>query len=372
MRVAIVTESFLPTVNGVTNSVVQVNRELRRLGHEVRIFAPEVPGLLREIEGTTVKPLPAINLRKHLPIALPNLMIDRELAKFQPDVMHLASPALMGAYAQKIAIKRGIPTVAVYQTDFVGFADFYRVSFAKRAIQQFVKATHLNATLNLAPSQFAVEQLQTLGVKRIEKWGRGVDLELFKPKRRNAETFLGFKGKKIIGYVGRLAPEKCVERLSILDAQSDIQLVIIGEGPSRYSLQRQLPNALFTGQLSGENLARHVASLDLFVHAGENETFCQAAQEALACGTPVVAPSKGGVKDFVKPGVNGSIVDMSSDMDLLHEVRKNWAFFTNPETRKEARASVEEKSWSSLTNSLIDYYQQSIFVLRQGFVGVAS
>lgn len=372
MRVAIVTESFLPSVNGVTNSVVQVNKQLRAAGHEVRIFAPEVEGLISNIDGTRVHPLPAFNLQKHLPIALPNLVIEGELRSFRPDVVHLASPALMGAQAQKISAKHGIPTVAIYQTDFVGFAEHYRMSFAKRAIQQVIKTTHLNATLNLAPSNFASDQLRSLGVTNLENWGRGVDLERFNPIRRNKDIYGRFAAKKIIGYVGRLAPEKCVERLAVLDKSSEHQLIIIGEGPSRNYLEKVLPNAHFTGKLSGDTLATHIASLDLFVHAGENETFCQAAQEALACGTPVVAPIRGGVKDFVHQGINGIVVDFSQPRNALEAIKSNWSFLESPLTRAQARKSVEGKSWEALTKNLVSHYQTAISDSVRGSREVAS
>jgi phosphatidylinositol alpha 1,6-mannosyltransferase len=157
-----------------------------------------------------------------------------------------------------------------------------------------------------------------------------------------------------------------------LDENSEYQLVVIGDGPSRSYLQKVLPNALFTGKLSGNTLATHISSLDLFVHAGESETFCQAAQEALACGTPVLAPVQGGVKDFVHPGLNGLVVDFKTPEQLLETVDANWSFLTSPLTRRQARSSVEGKSWEALTQKLISHYLNAISSSIEGSRKVAS
>src|SRR5699024_8490606 len=113
------------------------------------------------------------------------------------------------------------------------------------------------------------------------------------------------EGKPIVGYVGRLAAEKSVERLAELSKRGDVQVVIVGDGPERAELQELMPDAVFTGQLTGDDLPRAFASLDLFVHTGDFETFCQAVQEAHASGVPAIAPNAGGPRDLITPGVNG-------------------------------------------------------------------
>lgn len=360
MKVAIVTESFLPTTNGVTNSVVQVNRELVRSGAEIRILAPAAPGLHEEVDGTQVVALPALNLQRHLPVAFPNLKVFRELQRFNPDVVHLASPAIMGAHAQRTANRLGIPTIAVYQTDFVGFAKHYKFAFAKKAIEQCVKIIHADATLNLAPSTYAIQQLQSIGIERVFHWGRGVDLEQFHPRNRRESTYAQFRPKLIVGYVGRLAPEKSIERLAPLSKRDDIQLVVIGSGPSERELRELMPNAYFTGKLQGVKLAEYFAGLDVFIHPGDSETFCQAAQEALASGVPVIAPNKGGLKDFIKPGSNGLVLDLSDPNSLRNISTAEWSFLCSALVKTECRNSVAQKSWRALTAQLQDFYQFAI------------
>jgi phosphatidylinositol alpha 1,6-mannosyltransferase len=354
MRIAIVTESFLPSINGVTNSVIQAQKSLQSFGHETLFIAPEALGTPREFEGSRVIGLPAINVKKSLSVAFPSAIIDRILRDFAPDIVHLASPAIMGAFAQRVAQRRGFPTVAVYQTDYVGFSDHYRLSFAKSAINQLMRNIHGNAQLNLAPSKFATDTLASLGITNVARWGRGVDLELFHPSKRKSDLYPSHK--RVIGFVGRLAPEKGIHRLQQLDSRPDIQLVIIGEGPELASLKQQLPHAIFTGKKSGDELAQHYASLDCFVHTGEHETFCQAAQEALASGIPVIAPTKGAVKEFVLDGLNGITVDMSDPFGLSAITEETWQFLTHADTRISARNSVQDRSWANINRELETHY----------------
>jgi phosphatidylinositol alpha 1,6-mannosyltransferase len=362
VRVAIVTESFLPSINGVTNSVIQVHRTLKKQGHEVIIIAPDVGTTPKYFEGSQVIGIMAINMTKVLPIALPNFLIEKVLRDFRPDVVHLASPAFMGAFAQRGALSLGIPTVAVYQTDYVGFSQHYRMRFASGVINQFIRNIHGNATINLAPSEFAARNLCGAGVSNIAIWGRGVDLELFHPLRRSRT--LSNSGKIRIGYVGRLAPEKSIHRLKYFSEHPTSELVIIGDGPEKLRLQRLLPEALFTGKLSGVELAENIANLDLFVHSGDHETFCQAAQEALACGVPVIAPEKGAVRELILDGINGITIDMNSLSNPEVLTESHWEFLLSPEARISARRSVEDRSWDAINRQLFAHYEAAISALR--------
>jgi phosphatidylinositol alpha 1,6-mannosyltransferase len=362
VRVAIVTESFLPSINGVTNSVIQVHRTLKKQGHEVIIIAPDVGTTPKYFEGSQVIGIMAINMTKVLPIALPNFLIEKVLRDFRPDVVHLASPAFMGAFAQRGALSLGIPTVAVYQTDYVGFSQHYRMRFASGVINQLIRNIHGNATINLAPSEFAARNLCGAGVSNIAIWGRGVDLELFHPLRRSRT--LSNSGKIRIGYVGRLAPEKSIHRLKYFSEHPTSELVIIGDGPEKLRLQRLLPEALFTGKLSGVELAENIANLDLFVHSGDHETFCQAAQEALACGVPVIAPEKGAVRELILDGINGITIDMNSLSNPEVLTESHWEFLLSPEARISARRSVEDRSWDAINRQLFAHYEAAISALR--------
>jgi phosphatidylinositol alpha 1,6-mannosyltransferase len=366
MRVAIVTESFLPQVNGVTNSVLRVLEFLASEGHQALVIAPESDGGPSEYAGFRVKRVPALPLQNLIPIGLPIAMPSRKLEYlldgFQPDVLHLASPFALGAYAAKIARKLSIPSLSVYQTDLAGFAKHYGFTSAQSSLRKLVGKIHTNTSRTLAPSHSACSDLRECGVENVHLWRRGVNTELFHPDRRNQFVRHSWTkdGKLIIGYVGRLANEKRVSDLSILDRDPRFQLVIVGDGPAREKLQNQLKDAIFTGFLSGSELATAYASFDLFIHPGPNETFCQSVQEALSSGTPCIVPLTGGPSDLVTDPSTGYIIDTSNPLLLLETVEKFVARDDRELMRVMARDSVEQRTWKRINGQLIEHYKSVI------------
>ena len=184
MRVAIVSESFLPQVNGVSNSVRHVVNHLLDHGHQVLVVAPG-PGL-RDYRGARVVRVRSMGLPgyRSFNVGLPDAAVERALAEFRPDVVHLASPALLGATGLRAARKLGVPTVAVYQTDLSGFARQYGVR-ADPVLDRFVAGLHKKADRTLVPSTSALHQLEGLGVPDLHLWRRGVSLDLFDPRLRD-------------------------------------------------------------------------------------------------------------------------------------------------------------------------------------------
>ena len=270
------------------------------------------------------------------------------LREFAPDVVHLASPFVLGWQGVCAADALRIPTVAIYQTDVVAYTAKYGMPQATTFAAGHVTRLHRRATLTLAPSSSSIEQLESLGVDRLRRWGRGVDAERFRPERRSdAWRERVAPGELIVGYVGRLAPEKQVEDLRALADLPGARLVIVGDGPARAAQQRLMPNAVFLGHLSGDALGEAVASFDVFVHPGESETFGQTIQEALASGVPVVATGRGGPVDLVRSSVDGwlyrpgDLDDLRARVaDLLGDAAKRRAFAAA------ARESVRERTWA--------------------------
>lgn len=360
MRVAIVTESFLPHMNGVTNSVLQASHHLRELGHEVRIFAPRAPGGPTD-EGVVYLaslPLPSYPDVRVALVAATHLK--RILAGF--DVVHLASPAVLGWQGVVAAGSLGIPTVAVYQTDVIAYTAKYGIAGMAAIAEAHVSRLHRRSTMSLVPSSAAERQLESLGVGRLRRWGRGVDAVRFSPARRSESWRSQIApGEKLIGYVGRLAPEKQVHDLRVLNDIPGSRLVIVGDGPERERLERELSGAIFTGFLGGDDLGRAVASFDVFVHPGESETFCQTVQESLASGVPVVATGAGGPLDLVRSSINGwlytpgDLADLRARVvDLLGDEAKRAAFGIA------ARESVQDRTWRALTEQLVAYYREAM------------
>jgi phosphatidylinositol alpha 1,6-mannosyltransferase len=289
--------------------------------------------------------------------------VKRILADYAPDVVHLASPFVLGWRAAQAAAQLGIPTVAVYQTEVPGYAARYGVPFLENWAWNRVENIHLLATRTLVPSTFALNQLRGRGIPRVRMWRRGVDTARFSPDRRDDgwRASVAPAGHRIIGYVGRLAVEKQVEDLAALTGIPDTTLVVVGDGPQRAALEQALPDAVFTGFLGGGDLARAVASFDLFVHPGEFETFCQTIQEAMASGVPVVATGRGGPLDLVENSRTGWLYepgDLSAlrghVLDLVGDDAKRRAFGTA------AHASVQDRTWPALCGELVTHYMDVI------------
>jgi len=367
VRVAIVAESFLPNVNGVTNSVLRVIEHLRRTGHEVIVIAPDTPPgeppAEKVHDGVRVHRVSSRMFPKitSLPLGVPRPRLVGVLRGFDPDVVHLASPALLGYGGLQAARFLGIPTVAVFQTDIAGFAESYGMGVMTKAAWAWNRHLHKRADRTLAPSTAAMEDLAAHRIPRVYKWARGVDITGFAPSARDEELHRRWSpdGKPVVGFVGRLAPEKHVERLAVLAQRDDLQLVIVGDGVDQAKLETALPSAIFTGAQYGEQLATAYASMDVFVHPGEHETFCQAVQEAMASGLPVIAPNAGGPRDLVAPYRTGLLLDvtdfeakLSESVDHLIAERHRYSLA--------ARRSVLGRSWPAVCEQLLGHYEDVI------------
>jgi phosphatidylinositol alpha 1,6-mannosyltransferase len=376
MRVVIITESYLPEINGVANSVSRVAAHLAAQGHELLIIAPRPAS---KVDGPD--PHPVIRLTSvpmpgyaTVRLALPTKRIGRILAGFRPDVVHLASPFVLGAWGARAADELGIPIVAIYQTDVPGYARAYRIGLTETISWRVIQRLHQRATMTLAPSTATAAQLSEHGVPRVGLWGRGVDTELYHPRRRDEplRREIAPKGEVIVGYVGRLAREKEVHLLEGVTSLPGVKLAIIGDGPTRKALQRRLPDALFLGAKHGVDLARAYASLDVFVHTGPYETFCQTVQEAMASGLAVVAPAAGGPVDLVQDGTTGLLVPPGDAGAITNAVEK---LTVDPLRRREMGASAREavagRTWSALGEELVAHYAEAIESRRPQVLAVA-
>ncbi|NSX35394.1 glycosyltransferase family 1 protein [Pseudarthrobacter oxydans] len=355
-------------MNGVTHSILRVLEHLENRGDDVLVIAPstldgEAPGRVR---GAEVLRLPAVPLAGYanVRVAMGGVYrVKRILADYAPDVVHLASPFVLGWRAAQAAHQLGIPSVAIYQTEVPSYAARYGVPFLENWAWNRVDNIHLLATRTLVPSTFALNQLRGRGIPRVQMWRRGVDTARFSPEKRDDgwRASVAPGGQRIIGYVGRLAVEKQVEDLAALAGIPNTRLVVVGDGPQRAALEVALPDAVFTGFLGGEELARAVASFDLFVHPGEFETFCQTIQEAMASGVPVVATGRGGPLDLVENSRTGWLYEpgdlsglRSHVLDLMGDDAKRRAFAAA------AHASVQDRTWPVLCGELVRHYEQVI------------
>ncbi|MFN8013885.1 MAG: glycosyltransferase family 1 protein [Dermatophilaceae bacterium] len=379
MRVAIVTESFLPTLNGVTTSVCRVSEQLYAGGHDVRIVAPApAPDRFGEIRVATC---PSVSVRQ-FPTGLPTPGLRQALEDFAPEVVHVASPFVLGARALQWADRTQTPAVAIYQTDVPSYLAQHtpgRIGTrASNAAWRWIRRMHAHADLTLAPSSATIEELRHHGIPRVERWRRGVDHSLFSPRwrgdagARELRRALSPAGEVLIGYVGRLAPEKELHRLAEAATIPGTRLVIVGDGPARSEVGALLTEAvadmpgrpnrtpIFLGQRRGDDLARAYAAFDVFVHTGTRETFGQTLQEAAAMGLPVVAPARGGPIDLVDHGRSGYLFDPDRPGALREAAA---TLVADPQLRASmgevGLARIAQCSWGALTAELVGHYERA-------------
>ncbi|MFJ9580258.1 glycosyltransferase family 4 protein [Streptomyces sp. NPDC101191] len=369
MRVVIVTESFPPDVNGVAHCALQTARHLVRRGHDPLVVAPAVPAAALGPDADAPCPVvrvPSLPLPGYpqVRVALPSRRVAAAIAAHRADIVHLASPFVLGVRGMTAATRLGLPAVAVYQTDLAGYARTY-LNAGESAAWRRLRAVHGAADRTLAPSTAAVRDLEAHGVGRIRLWRRGVDTERFRPGLRDERLRreLAPGGETIVGYVGRLAPEKRVDLLARACRLPGVRAVVVGDGPSGPGLRDALPGAVFLGRRTGTDLARIFASLDVFAHTGPYETFCQTVQEAMASGVAVVAPAAGGPLDLVAHRRTGLLVP-AGDPDALHDAVAALAAAPALRTAYGAagRAAVERRTWEAVGDELIGHYRD---VLRE-------
>jgi len=366
VRVAIVTESFPPVFNGVANSVVRVLETLKAEGHEAIVIAPTTTG--KYFNGFRTYRVPSVPVFQ-FQLGLPNPFVNRILDDFKPDVVHAASPVLLGAQAVAWAQRNYVPSVAIFQTDVAAYTERYGFKALRPFIDRAMANFHAGASVNLAPTSEVADYLRRIGLSNVFVWGRGVDLELYHPNRKATETVgllrkqLAPNGGRIVGFVGRLAAEKQVDRFSELFSIPDTSFVIVGDGPERISLEQKFQgaNVRFVGKQSGEDLANWYAAMDAFVHFGTEETYGQTIQEAQAAGVPVIAPNSGGPKFLIESGVSGFLVDAEISngfTPVLETLLDNTELAAR--IAEGGRRKVLDKSWATNNAKLLDFYDSAI------------
>ena len=368
MKIALFTETFLPKIDGIVTRLCHTVEHLQRSGDHVLIFSPA--GGLTEYQGAEICgiegfPLP---LYPELKLAIPTPTIGEKLEQLQPDIIHVANPAVLGLGGLFYAKKLNIPLVASYHTHLPQYLHHYGLGMLEGLLWELLKSGHNQADLNLCTSTAMVEELRNHGIERVDLWQRGVDTELFQPAYANLEmrNYLsqGKPDSRILLYVGRLGVEKEIDRIKpILEAIPNACLALVGDGPNRQTLEQHFANTPthFVGYLRGQELASAYASADAFIFPSRTETLGLVLLEAMAAGTPVVAANSGGIPDIVTNGINGHLFDPADEKGAITATQKLLAQSEERETlRQNARAEAERWGWSAATQQLRNYYQKII------------
>jgi glycosyltransferase involved in cell wall biosynthesis len=365
MRIALFSEVFLPKIDGIVTTLSNLLEQLAERGHQSLLFAPR-GGPTRYAEtrvvGLSGYPFP---LYPELTLVPPTADVAGHLEEFDPEIVHVLGPVSLGVAGILHARSLGLPVVASYHTDLPGFAERWGLGALRAPIIAALRWVHNQADLNLCPSTATCTDLEALGVRNVSLWSRGVDSFRFAPSRRSRywreRLTCGQIDAPLLLFVGRISPEKRVDWLRpLMDAVPGTCLAVVGDGPGRADLEEALAPtpAVFTGWLANEDLAAAYASADVFVFPGANETFGNAALEAMASGLPVVAPRAGGLLDHVIDGETGILFEphdcgsfIMACRWLVHDSRLRQCLGAL------ARAQAQQRTWSAAITTLLRHYE---------------
>jgi glycosyltransferase involved in cell wall biosynthesis len=364
VRIAFVTETWRPAVNGIVTRLEFTARELRRRGHEVLVLAPDSsdPGS-GEVQVRTV---PAVGLPfvyGGQPWGLPLPRTGRLLSEFEPDVVHAVSPVLLGWSGVIFAKALGLPLVCSYHTHVARYAHFYGLGFMERPVWALMLQAHLLAHVNLAASDAARAELEAQGLPDVRVWRGGVDLDRFHPRHADpamrARLTDGHPERRLILYVGRLAAEKGVGRLlPLADPSGHRHLALVGDGPARTELEAAFAGsaATFAGTLSGTQLAAAYASADLFVFPSTTDTLGLVLLEAMASGLPVLAARSPASADLVAGAPASELFDPEDAVGLVTAADRSLAA---PVDRLAVATAARQDAptWERVTDELLREYQ---------------
>ena len=318
LRVAIVTETYPPEINGVAITVQHMVDGLRASNHEVQLVRPrqsrhEHAQVEAHFEEFLQKGLP-IPRSENLKMGLPaKQALLRLWSLDRPDIVHIATEGPLGWSALTAALKLRVPCSSDFHTNFHSYSKHYGIGWLRKPIAGYLLRFHNKAQCTLVPTRSMREDLESHGYLNLRVVPRGVDTRLFTPARRSdaLRQQWGLQpGQLAALYVGRLAPEKNLGTVlrahqAIRASHPDVKLVLVGDGPERAALQAQCSDAIFAGIQSGTALAEHFASGDIFLFPSTTETFGNVTVEAMASGLPIVAYEYAAAAEFIRNGENG-------------------------------------------------------------------
>ena len=321
LRLAVVTETWPPEINGVATTMARLVTGLQERQHAVQLVRPRqaVDGDAAGGQGlreVLVRGLP-IPRYPHLRMGLPARRPLQQLwQRERPDAVHIATEGPLGFSALQAALRLRLPVTSDFRTNFHAYSQHYGVGWLRKPVLAYLRQFHNRCAVTMVPTQALARELQQAGFQRVQVLGRGVDTLQFSPTRRSAALRAQWgvaDHDLVVCCVGRLAPEKNLGL--VLDTYEAIvrhhprtRLLLVGDGPLRAELQQRCPSALLAGQRRGEDLAAHYASADLFLFASQTETFGNVTPEAMASGLPVVAFAHAGAAQLIEPGVQGELL----------------------------------------------------------------
>lgn len=368
LRIALFSGNYNYVKDGANQALNKLVAYLEQHGAIVRVYSPTVESPAFEPAGTLISvPSIAIPRRKEyrLALGLPGYIQD-DITAFAPHLFHLSAPDWLGCRALGLARKLNVPVVASVHTRFESYLRYYGLSWLEGPLKSYFRSFYRRCQQIYAPSDSMAAQLRSDGMSDdIRIWGRGIDAELFTPERRDMtwRRAHGFADEDVVvSFVGRLVREKGLAAFSSIMGRIAAQgirhkVLVIGDGPERAWFERQMPQAIFTGFLTGESLARGYASSDIFLNPSETETFGNVTLEAMASGLPVVGARATGSSSLVSHGETGFLSAPGNQDGMMRNVT---LLIQSDALRKRqgqaAREAAVGQSWEQILQSLTHHY----------------
>ncbi len=373
MKIALITATFPPEVNGVAMTNQRLIRGLIQRGHSVLLIKPQrsdaIPSDDSSLGIFEVLGLPIPNYAGlKIGIPIPG-QLKRLFREARPDVVHLATEGPLGFSALRSARSLGIPVTSTFHTNFQDYCADYGAAFLGDAMMGYLRWFHNACALTTAPDPSLIERLKAKGVERLEMLGRGADTELFTPERRSEALRASWGADDdtpVAIYVGRAAAEKDIPLAleawkKACNYQPNLKMVVIGDGPVRKKLEKKWPEVHFAGMRYDIDLATHYASADFFIFGSTSETFGNVVVEAMSSGLVALTYHYAAGKQFIKHGVNGYLApldDAEAFKELTCKIIRNTDIW--PGVRQAARATAESYPWNRTIDRFADLLQQAV------------
>jgi len=364
LRVAVVTETYPPEINGVARTVGLMVEALLERGHEVQLIRPRqgaerVSSVDRTLRLVAGFPIP---FYRHLQIgfARPRLL-QKDWSQWRPDLVHVVTEGPLGWAAAIAAGRLGIPVCSDFHTNFHRYSRHYGFGMLSGAVARYLRSLHNRADCTLVPTAQMRANLEALAFERVAVVGRGVDARLFNPARRSERlrAAWGCTGNETVAlHVGRIAPEKNLglfvdAALGMQAIDPKVRVVLVGDGPQGPALRNRHPEFVFAGMRTGEDLAEHYASADVFLFPSVTETFGNVTIEAMASGLAVVAYDYAAAQQYLRHGASGLLAPQGDTAEFIAMAAQ---LARNRDLRLrfgvEARRAAEAASWDRAFDEL--------------------
>ena len=372
LRVALFSGNYNYVRDGANQALNRLVGYLLRQGVHVRVYSPTVDRPAFPATGDLVD-IPAIPIpgrsEYRLPIAIP-ARVRRDLDRFNPNIVHVSSPDIVAHRAVSWARRHKIAAVASVHTRFESYLEYYQLQWFEPEVRAMLRRFYHRCEVVLAPAESTAAILRAQRMNRdIAIWSRGIDQEQFNPDRRDMawRRSVGIAdGEMVVAFLGRIVMEKGLDVFAdaihaLAERGVAYRVLVIGEGPARPWFEEQLPDAIFTGQLTGDDLARALASADVLFNPSVTEAFGNVTLEAMACALPVVAAMASGTSSLVRENETGFMVDVD-DIDGFADALETYA--RDPELRgrhgESGLAVARKMDWDTINSAVIRAYKHAI------------